>query len=352
MGLHLVDKNHLVTTVYDFINYESTAGSASVFSKLNTIMAIECTKPHGIAAPFIHGFWFWDVSIRITFDEDNKPEFSSASINTVTDTAITLDATSGINLPEKDGFGVGDVLSFVKSAEDYLQDTWDISELASKLGALNINITKTVGITDDHTYKSFFALMQHISELTNSTFWADYGSTSTVEIASADNHSSTGIVLTRNDVEGYNTEQWEITYDGTKQRNQIRILGDNVNFLKTTTPDNDPFDLGDEVEIKEDSNIQTLLQASDLADSIAPRFISSEITASVTLNYSAPNQDYTNVEVGKTIALKLPTAADTSIANFSTGNDGELLIIAIELNRNEETGDQDHATLMLQRRYS
>ncbi|MCK5616039.1 hypothetical protein KAR91_79990 [Candidatus Pacearchaeota archaeon] len=341
-------------TAYDYIDYETTAGSSPIFSKLNCIVAIECTAPFGIAAPFIHGFWIWDFSVKATFDEDNEPEFSSAAINTVTATTITLDATSGINLPEADGFGVGDVMSFVKSAEDYLQDTWDISDLATNLGALNINVTNgsTVGITDDHTYKSFFVLMQHISDLTNSTFWADYSSVSTVEMASADSHSSTGITLTRDDIDGYNTEQWEITYDATKQRNQIRILGDNVNFLKAITPDADPFDLGDEIEIIEDSDIQTLLQASDLADSIAPRFTSSEITASVTLNYSVPNQDYTNVEVGKTIALKLPTTSDTSIADFSTGNDGELLIIAIELNRNEETGDQDHATLMLQRRYS
>ena len=341
-------------TVYDFINYESTAGSASAFSKLNCIVAIECTAPHGDFAPFIHGFWIWGYSVRATFDEDNEPEFSSASISAVTATTITLNATSGINLPEKDGFGVGDVLSFVKSAADYLQDTWDVSSLATNLGALNIDVTKgsTVGITDDHTFKSFFVLMQHISELTNSTFWADYDTVSTVEMKSADNHDSVGIILTRPDIEGYNTEQWEITYDATKQRNQIRILGNNVNFLKTITPDADPFDLGDEVEIIEDSDIQTLLQASDLADSIAPRFISSEITASVTLNYSASNQDYTNVEVGKTIALQLPSSSDTSIANFSSGGDGELLIIAIELNRNDETGDQDHATLMLQRRYS
>ncbi len=338
-------------TVYDFINYESTAGSASIFSKLNCIIAIRTTVATDID---INGFWMWDFSVKITFDEDNEPEFSSASIQAVAATTVSINATSGINLPEKDGFGVGDALAFVKSTEDYLQDAWDPSELFTKLGALNLNITNgsTTGVIEDHTNKSFFILMQHISELTNSTFWADYDVVSTVEMVSADNHSSSGMTLTRDDIEGYNTEEWEITYDATKQRNQIRILGDNVNFLKIITPDADPFDLGDEIEIIEDSNIQTLLQASNLVDAMSPRLVSSEITASVTLNYSASNQDYTNVEVGKTIALKLPTASDTSIADFSTGNDGELLIIAIELNRNEETGDQDHVTLMLQRRYS
>ena len=344
------DATNWQRTVYDFIDYESTAGSAPIFSKLNCIMAIRTTGGLDTGA----GFWVWSLSVKATFDEDNEPEFSSASINAVSSILIQLNTTSGIDLPEEDGFGVGDVMAIVKSAEDYLQDTWDISVLASDIGALNLNITNggSIGVSDDHTFKSFFILMQHISELTNSTFWADYDTVSTVEMVSADNHAPTGVTLTRLDIEGYNTEQWEITYDATKQRNQIRILGDNVNFLKTITPDADPFDLGDEIEIIEDSNIQTLLQASNLADSISPRFTSSEITASVTLNYSAPNQNYTAVEVGKTIALKLPTASDTSIANFSSGNDGELLIIAIELNRNDETGDQDHVTLMLQRRYS
>ena len=341
-------------TVYDFINYESTAGSAAIFSKLNCIAAIMTTKPFGIASPFIHGFWIWDFSVKATFDEDNEPEYSSASISAVTATTITLNATSGINLPEKDGFGVGDIVQFVKSSQDYLQDAWDNSVLPTNIGVLSLNITNggTIGVLEDHTYKSFFILMQHISELTNSTFWANYDFVSTVKMESADNHSSTGLTITREDIEGYNSEQWSITWDATKQRNQIRILGDNVNYLKTITPDNDPFDLGDEIEIKEDSSIQTLLQASDLATSMSPRFVSSEVIASVTLNYSQPKQDYSAVKVGKTIALKLPTSSDTSIANFSTGNDGELLIIAIELNKNDETGDQDHATLTLQRRYS
>ena len=340
------DVTHWQRTVYDFINYESTAGSASIFSKQNTIMAIKTPDTSNT------GIWVWDLSLRVTFDEDNEPEFSSASISAVTTTTITLNATGGINLPEKDGFGVGDILAFVKSANDYLQDAWDASSLLANLGVLNLNITDggTIGVSDDHTFKSFFILMQHISELTNSTFWADYDVISTVEMASADNHSSSGVTLIKDDIVGYNSEQWEITYDGTKQRNQIRILGDNVNFLKTITPDNDPFDLGDEIEIIEDNNIQTLLQASNFADKLAPRLISSEIIATLTLNYSKPNQDYTGVEVGKTIALKLPTASDTSIANFSGAN--ELLIIAVELNRNEQTGDQDHATLTLQRRYS
>ncbi len=333
-------------TIYDFINYESTAGSAAIFSKLNIIPVIR--TPTGQGNIRSKGIWVWDFSVRATFDEDNEPEYSTATINAVTATTITLDPTSGINLPEKDGFGVGDVIRIVKNVEDYLQDSWDASPIAADLGALIINITNStaIGVLEDHTYKSFFSLMQHISELSNSTFWANYAATNTVLISSADNHVVSGVILTRDDLYNYNEGNWSISFDATQQKNKIRILGDNVNFIKTLSPALDPFDLGDETQIEDDNNIQTLLQASDKADALTPRLEGNEVIARVVLDYSNPNQNYTNIKVGSTVILKLPTASDTSIFNDT------LLIMAIDLNRNKQTGDNEHATLSLQKRYS
>ncbi len=333
-------------TVYDFINYESTAGSAAIFSKLNIIPIIR--TPTGQGNIRSKGIWVWDFSVRATFDEDNEPEYSTATINAVTATTITLDATSGINLPEKDGFGVGDIIRIVKNVEDYLQDSWDASPIVTDLGALTINIANstTIGVLEDHTYKSFFALMQHISELSNSTFWANYATTNTVLISSAGNHIASGLTLTKADLYNYDESNWSISYDAKPQKNKVRILGDNVNFIKTLSPALDPFDLGDETEIIDDSTIQTLLQASNLADALTPRKEGNEVLVRLTLDYSNPNQNYTTIKVGNTVVLKLPTTADTSIFNDT------LLIMAIDLNRNESTGDNEHATITLQKRYS
>ena len=342
-------------TVYDFVDYESTATEDDDFSKLTSIFALMTTSGLQILR---HGFWLWSLSTKATFDEDNEPEFSTASIATVAadGKSITLNATSGVNLPYEDGFGVGDVMHITKSAEDYLQDTWDASTISSDLGALNLNIAggSTTSVTEDFTYKSFFDLMQHISELTNSTFWADYDTISTIEMVSAGNHDSSGIILRKDDIDGYNQGNWSITYDAAKQRNKLRIIGDNVNFIKTLLPTLDPFDLGDETEIIEDSSIQTRLQASDLANKMAPRMENNEVIVTLVLNFSNPNQSFTEIEVGKTIALQLPDSTDTSICNFinGVGEDGELLIAAMEVNRNTQTGDQEQVTLMLQRRYS
>ena len=333
-------------TVYDFINYESTAGSAPIFSKLNIITAIR--TPNHLGGITFKGIWVWDFSVRATFDEDNEPEYSTASISVVSATTITLDATSGINLPEKDGFGVGDIISIIKNIEDYLQDSWDVSPIATDLGALTINIANstTIGVLEDHTYKSFFALMQHISELSNSTFWANYATTNTVLISSAGNHTASGVPLTKADLYNYDESNWSISYDAKPQKNKVRILGDNVNFIKTLSPALDPFDLGDETEIIDDSDIQTLLQASNMADALTPRMEGSEVIVRLTLDYSNPNQNYSTIKVGNTVVLQLPTSADTSIFNDT------LLIMAIDLNRNESTGDNEHATLTLQKRYS
>ncbi|KKL20515.1 hypothetical protein LCGC14_2454700, partial [marine sediment metagenome] len=86
-------------TVYDFINYESTAGTAPIFSKLNIIPVIR--TPTGEGNIRSKGIWVWDFSVKATFDEDNEPEYSTASINAVAadGKSITLNATSGINLP-------------------------------------------------------------------------------------------------------------------------------------------------------------------------------------------------------------------------------------------------------------
>jgi hypothetical protein len=340
-------------TIYDFINYESTASGASEFSKLNLIPAIRTPVATDIG---MNGFWMWDFSVKATFDDDTEPEYSSATISAVSATTITLNATSGINLPQEDGFGVDDNLYVVKNLEDYLQDAWDSSSLATDVGALTINITgaSALGTLEDFTYKSFYDLMQHICELTNSSFWIDYGDTNVAYIVSADNHSSTGVVLTKADILGYDSGGWKLTIDASVQRNAIRILGDNVNYLSTLSPANDPFDLGDETEVINDSNIQTILQASTLASKIAPRKESSEVIATITLDFSnVPNQQaYYNLIKGETVALQLPDASDTSICNYSGGGDGELLIIAMDVNRNEQTGDKEHITLTLQRRYA
>lgn len=339
-------------TVYDFINYATLAASEDKFSKQNTIFMLRTWN--NLGGVTYSGFWMWDLSIQATYDEDNNPEFSSAKIAAIAETFLQLTQTSGVDLPEEDGFGVGDIIHITRAAEDYLQDTWDASPLLTNLGALIINITNgtSIGVFEDHTYKSFFTLLQHISQITNSTFWADYDATNRILISSADNHVDSGITLTRDDVLGYNESNWSISYDATRQKNKIRIIGNNVNFIKTLSPALDPFSLGDETAIEDDPNIATVLQASDLADSLTPQLEDSEVIVQLTLDYSNPNQSYAAIEVGVEVTLKLPTASDTSIANFSAGNDGRLLIIATETNRNFQTGDKEHVILTLQRRYS
>ena len=89
-------------------------------------------------------------------------------------------------------------------------------------------------------------------------------------------------------------------------RSKVNInttLGDNVNFIKTLSPALDPFDLGDETLIDDDSSIQTELQASDKADALTPRMEGNEVIARLTLDYSNPNQNYSNIKVGSTVIL-------------------------------------------------
>lgn len=339
-------------TLVDYVTNIDAAGASDEFNKDKIIFVMQAGRR---AVNLNTDFHLYEQKMSVIYTNDNEPEISTATIATggVAAGAITLDAIAGINLPEEDGFGVDDFVYITKNIEDYAQDTWDAHSIAADLGALNINITGSTSmvITEDHTTKTFFDLFQAICEMSNSTFFPKYltATTRSIELLSADNHESTGITLTAADIENYEDGGLVITKDPTKQRNFIRIIGDDVNYIKTITPDLDPFDLGDETEIIDDSSIQTLLQAKTKATALAKRMVSNEEIITLTLNYTSPTQNYSNIAEGMNVALKVPSVADTSVGDWSGAD--ELTIIAIELEIHEGTQSEEHITVMLQRRY-
>ncbi len=340
-------------TLLDYVANIDAAGAEDEFNKDRIIFVMQAGRR---AVNLNTDFHLYEQKMSVIYVDDNEPEISTATIAVggVAATAITLDAMSGINLPEEDGFGVDDFVYITKNIEDYIQDAWDGHNIVSDIGALNINITgsTSMAIIEDHTNKTFFDLAQAISDMSNSTFFPKYltATTRSIELVSADNHISTGLTLTAADIENYEDGGCVIVEDPTKQRNFIRIIGDDVNYIKTITPALDAFDLGDETEIIDDSSIQTTLQAKTKAIALSKRMIPNEVIITLMLNYTSPTQNYSAIAEGMNIALKLPSVADTSVGDWS-GND-ELTIIAVELEISEGTQSEEHITLMLQRRYS
>jgi len=154
--------------------------------------------------------------------------------------------------------------------------------------------------------------------------------------------------LTEDDIYQFNQGSWSIAYDATKQRKYLRIIGKDVILQKILTPTHTP-DLGNETEIIEDGSINTTKQASDMADQLSAIYQNSEVLATAPINYSVPNQDYQNLKIGTLVSLVINNGSN-NICNF-TGTT-KLVIIGMNVKKDESTGDQEIITLTMMRFYT
>jgi hypothetical protein len=335
-------------TIYDYLEVIDAAVADDEFTKYKFKYLIQAGE-HTWGSDFEehNGFWLYESKLSFTFLNDNEPEYSTTSINTVNQTTINSNATSGFDLPEEDGFGVDDALVISKSAKDYIEDAWAASDI-NTLAPLDFQVTGAddFALTDDYTYKTFFQLLQDISAMLNATWWYDY-TTDTVVVRSVDLLEDSEVIIQASDVLNWDSGQWSIDYDATVERSSAIVVGDNVIVSQDFTPDHN-FDLGDEVEIIDDSSIQTPTQGRNLLTSIKPLHESPATTVRFTLDFADPDNDFAAVQRGKLITIQWPTTGSPTIGDFSGSE--KLLVIDMEHNLNDETGNQEHVTIIAQKR--
>lgn len=348
--------------IYDLVTYTSTAGASDEFSEINIDIAI--------APPYLDnsnqkvGLTTWKLTVKTTWDEPNEPEFSVGAITNVATNFIDTAAVGGTNLPNEQGFGMGTILKIVKSAEEYIENAWNASSLFTQIGPIDIDVTgiENHPVVEDYTFDMFYDLLQDVGAARNATYWYDYEIGSAL-MKSADVLISSGVVITAADIVGYDSDQWSYTINSTKERTSIVIIGDNgIIFplpntdgtlnLVAINPDHEPFGVGDEVEIIRDDSIKTLSQAEVRYNTEVLIRVHSEINIRFTLDYTNPVQSYFPLQVGRTLGVQIPSTSDPSIANYISGQDGELKIISMEKNENEEVGYNEHISVTLQRRWS
>ena len=232
---------------------------------------------------------------------------------------------------------------------DFIVDTWAASPINS-LATLDFNVTgaDTLAITDDYTYKSFFDLLQTICSAKNGTWWYNYA-TDTVVVRSVDLLEDSLVIIQAENVINWDLGQWSINYDGTTERSSAVVVGDGVVKTGDYNPEHN-FDLGDEVEIIEDSSIITSDQATDLINSLKPRRDKAGIIVKFTLDFSDTDYNYAAVQEGKLITVQWPTTGSPTILNAS--GSAKLLVLIMETNVNEETGFNEHVSITAQKRES
>ncbi len=336
-------------TIYDYLEVLDAASADDEFTKYQFKYLIQAGS-HSFGISDEHnGFWLYESKLSFTFLNDNEPEYSTTSINTVNQTTINSDVASGFDLPEEDGFGVDDVLVVSKSAKDYIEDAWADSEISLIIG-LDFDVTgaDNFALTDDYTYQYFFDLLQDISSNLNATWWYDYP-TDTIFVRSVDLLVDSGVIIQASDIMGYESGNWSIDIDATVERTDAIVVGDNVVVAAVFTPD-DSFDLGDEVEIITDTSIQTPTQARNLLAAIQPLHEHARVTVRFNLDFKDLTKDFSDVLVGSLITVQWPTTGNPEVADYSGAN--KLMVQNLETNKNEETGYNEHVSVTAQLRES
>ena len=156
------------------------------------------------------------------------------------------------------------------------------------------------------------------------------------------------VILTASDIVEWDQQAWQHSIDTADERSQIRMIG--IGDIATTlniSPEH-VATLGEEVEIVTDVDVVSQRQASLTGDALKFKHQFGEEYIQITLDYTNAPQDYSGIDVGKTIGVKFPSVADPSIADYPNNGD-QMLITAMEKEQSEDTAYNQYVTLTLER---
>ena len=251
----------------------------------------------------------------------------SASAKVTSNTASTIYlSTSGINAdyPVDDGAIAGDLLII---GDTYYQCLENIFSNDSKW-SLDMNISDNkVCVLDDISYMSKHDFLQRFGNIYNVLH---YSSSTEIEniLSVRFNLDATGIVLTKDDIVGYYNDEWSLTIDGDHFSEKIVIDGRDLSIVKR---DGYEYSVYIQNPLESTSAVYRYPDIDDFptlekhAMSKLPIQSYYNVAVELTIDISREDRDYSTIGVGKTIGLQLPDSSDTSICDFSSGN--ELLFI-------------------------
>jgi len=308
---------------------------------------------------------------------DNGPliRLYKAELNVEVDTARTTDTQLGLtsaisggdaerlefqdgidwsvdDYPAAAGFDPGDSYVLTTPLSDVIQDAFDNSDALFDISLL----LPTAGLTisSDITYWTLHDLFQYITEAENG-WWVyrpDDGSYGKIIIQDNATVGSTGITIEKEDIINYHRGGVTISADTTNQRGKLIGIGatDDLVYELGTAEENEPT-IGVESEILRNREITTDEFLEEWVEGQQYRFRNTDRVVEFTLDLSDPPQSYSDIRLGKTIAVQLPTTASADLCDFSSGGDGELLIRSLNLINNMATGGKDYLRLTCQLRH-
>jgi hypothetical protein len=301
------------------------------------------------------------IELTLGFDIDQGTVYGLGKIGGSTPTTLTVTSEGAAvpnltDLPDEEGFGYGDSVIISDWVDDegsgIAQDIFNNSDTTLTLEFSAINSNKITELTNLN-FEMIHPILQKWADILNGLWWIHL-KLSKVVFETPDNSVGSGVTLTQIDAVDYKPGGFAHDIDIANIVNKVTVVGKGE-IYKSSTPDPE-FPLGgdDEEVIYRATSLNSNIAVQYMANSKKHLHENASRNLKMTLNYSKPKQDYSSIEVGKLISVKLPESGDTSEADYydqGGGVDKRVTVVMMELNKNKATGDQIFITLTMQRRY-
>jgi len=282
--------------------------------------------------------------VVITLDDDQGAKQGQFAITTSSTGSITFDTSGNSELPlvpSEDGFSIEDSFRIVRTVSAFLALAKTQLESISSVLSLTNNIANStlLGMDKDYTLRTYSQLFNDLTNRPFNAIWFLNENTNTFILATEGNFIPSGITLTEADqVDDYPM----IDIDGKKLRDNILAIGKFDQFTENVTVSN-PLALGTETLIIRDN---TLLDAGSVTKFAVNTGIRAASLIEVVVFKLDPHstgfQDYTGIQKGSTVIVKLPTAASAYQV------DATLLVYGLWTERGG--GDKEILTVILIKR--
>lgn len=325
-----------------FANYIDAQGAenASGYQEYDLFFGVDViNQGNGVLLEGVIEF----AELVITYDTEQTVGVAHGRLDaSTTSTKLNFEATGwgSIVMPSEDGITGDDLFYISKHVGDILADCFTNSAIGFTLD-WNVTGDSSYGDFKDLSNATLYDVLQGYCDLLNAFFWFANDGADKIFVRSLDNATSTGLTIVASDIWKYNQGGFNYDEDADNLRTSLKVVGNNVIATQAITPEY-TLDVDDAIQVLQDQSILTQWQATKKATEVQWRHKYSIKEFRLKFNLTRATKDWSTLGIGKLISM--------NITNFVFSSD-ELLIIAMELKNDENTGWQDITTLTLQRRY-
>lgn len=317
-----------IGTITDYMDTQGGVNSSN-FLKHNLKLRIKSGSDSSDAAYMRVVMYYLTVTCQ--YDAPQYPELGQGMLGGVTSNVFNYDnstPTWGLTeFPLSDGFAFDDLITVTKPLDDQITDVFAAADTDF---TISVNVTGIDEVTEieDLTFVSLGAFLKKISGLKNAIYVINL-STLQITLTSVDNLSavSESTVITEADGEqGMGSIDYTEDYIAIYTNISIRGKGTYISESSGTSVTEDD---GDTDLIVSEPSLVSTKQLRDRLDEIKAIHASARKGVKIRTNPVVNQYALASLKPGLMVPLKLPSASDSNIGNFTTGNDGQMVIRSV-----------------------